>query len=174
MSITETLAPTAERLRKSVGYDAPSVDQKTSRRSYRLHSLVESIWRQNKLSKDCWDAYRRFEHDWTASQYYPSRVCRYGATSGTTPLNQLTDEAMDAAEMSIERRMFAQERLEEAQAAIGGAPLKALMMAVEDKHDLATIGRQLTLYSGKMQAQAAAMVLIHVALDRLHLHYNAG
>ena len=174
MSISETIAPTAERLRKSKSFDGPAVDQQVQRNTYRLHSLVEAIYRQHKLSKDCFDAYRRFEADYYSSQYNPSRVCRWGASVGSTPLNQLTDTAMDAAEIPIERRLFAEQRLNRAMDAIGGRPLQALVMAIQDDSDLATIGREMTIYTGKMQAQAAALTLIHVALDKLCLHYDEG
>ncbi len=144
------------------------------RNAYRLHSLVEVIYRQNKLSKACWDAYRRFEADYFSSQYIPSRVCRYGASSGSTPLNQLTETAMMAGEIPMERRIFAEQRLERAMGAIGGKPLQALVMAIQDDSDLARIGRELSTYRAKMQSQAAALTLLHVALDRLCLHYDEG
>jgi len=174
MSITETVWPTAERLRKS-HYEGPAVDQQTSRKNFRILSLMETIYRQHKISENAWKAYRRFEGDWTASQYHASRVCRYGASSGSTPLNQLTDIAMDAAEMGIERRSFAEQRVRSALAAVGGQPQVALLMVIDSASgDLAAIGRAISGYRAKMQAQAAAMTLIHVALDRLCLHYDEG
>lgn len=169
----DTIAPTRERLARAMSYDGPAVDQDVKRQAHRLHSLVEHIYRQHKLSKDCFDAYRRFESDYMSAQFCASRVCRYGANAGSTPIEQLTEAAMDAAEMQAERRMYAEARLERAMDAVGGRPLSALIMAIHDT-DLATIGRELSNYRAKMQAQAAGLTLLHIALDRLCLHYDEG
>lgn len=176
MSIAEIIEPTPERLRHARnGVDAPQIDQKTARRAPRVVSLVDAMYRQGRLSKHCWDSYRRFEQDHLASQFYPSRICRYGVQAmGQTPVNQLTPEAMDAAEMGMERRLHAEQKAAAAKSAIGGDPLKALLMAIDENTDLETIGRKLSVYSGKMQCQAAASTLIQVALDRLHQHYEGG
>lgn len=176
MSIAETISPTKERLRQiRTGVDAPAVDRHTSRSAYRILPLVEQLYRQGKVSEHCFKHYRRFEDDWNAARFYPSRVCKYGSqSSSTTPLHQMTEQAMDAAEAQVERRLFAAERLRAARDAIGGMALQAIEMAVEQNVSLEDIGKAIFRYSGKMQSQAVGMILIHDALNRLHEHYEPG
>lgn len=168
--------PTRERLRHARhSVESPAIDRKQDRRAWRIVSLVETLFRGDRISEPSYRAFKRFETDWQHARFVPSRVCRYGASSGSTPAHQMAEDAMDGAEMQAERRLFAAEKALAAQAAVGGQPLQALMMLVaDDDMTIEEIGRCLSGYGGKMQAQAAGLTYIRIALDRLQQHYEPG
>lgn len=172
----ETIAPTKQRLAKvKSGLRSPTTDQKQSRRAWQIVSIVETMFSNGRISAECRNAFDRFVEDWVKATYHPSRISQYGTQAvSRTPLSQMTDDAIDKMSVADDAREFAKGRVSGALNAVGGLGRDALMLAMREDLDMQSLGVELSGYRGKMQAQAAAAVILRDALYRLHIHYDEG
>lgn len=176
MSI-DIMPPTLERLRKiKTDVESPVTDQKRKRNAWRIVPLPETMFKTGRISRNCYDAYERFEKDWDRAQFTPSCIAKYGqGFASGTPVAQMLDEAMQRAEVRDVRRVAAIDRTAHAFAAIGTpSGQRAVYMLVSQDVTLEEIGRECSGYLGKMQALAAGTTVIRESLYRLFLHYDEG
>lgn len=176
------LQPTAERVRRILSVDPervvrPQVDQKTSRKAWRIKPIMETMRDNDQLSETAYRAFVTFEGHYDAGIRDPfSCIAKYGsAVAQGTPIGQMLADAMERAEFREVKRMNAADRCHAALVAVGRDPCRrALMMAVTMDTDLASIGAACSKFRTPSQARAVAVTLLQEACYDLQLHYDPG
>lgn len=170
--------PTAERMEHVRGLDIelPQVDRQTARKNWRIVCVVESLRKAGEINDDCYSAYQRFERDMALASAMPALISRYGASAGvgTTPASQMLPQALDRLEARDERREHARRRVKAVMDAIPWEPRRnALLLAVTSDLPPAEIGRHVSRYKGRCQAEAIAKEMLREALWQVHTTYLA-
>ncbi len=170
----DTITPTLERLARAPAYEGPQVDQRTTRRAYRLLSLVETLERDGKLPRDSVTAHARFARDHAIASRMPRCIAGYGDVAGDgTPISQRIEE--EGGDLLESRRFDARMRMDRALAALSSQTMRtALMLSVTDDVGLEGIGRACTAYTSRVPAIAAGLVILQECCWQLHLHYDPG
>lgn len=163
--------PTAQRLRHHSGMiDAPERTQRTARLAYRLVSPVETLFRTGEISEDQWNAYCRFERDYSKSHKVHSLIAQYGARQGPsgTPASQMAADLLAPEDI----RLDASRRIIRAVDAIAHPPTVGILVhLVANEATLHSAGLIFTAYSQRQAATAAAKALVQSGLYRLAAHY---
>lgn len=178
MAVTETIGPTMERLRKAEPsmIVPPVVDQKVTRRAWRVGSVVKALYESGAINVECLDAFERFERDVAKAGLEASLVAKYGERAGLggTPLRQMVEIAIERADVREEMRSAAIARLDGALASIGEARQRLVIaMAVTGNHSLADLGRACGCLQGKRQQEIEAKVMLRSALWQIHNYYQS-
>ena len=177
METTERLGPTMERLRhgRHMHIEAPFVDQRTERRTWRLVNVVEMMRRAGRIDERRWDAWERFEKDWDRAAISRSITAKYGERAGLggTPVSQMTAEAIEMANAADVQRLDAIERVHGGLAAISVPRLqRAMVMVVSQECNLEQIGAVVTTQKSVKQREAIARAAIEDGLWLLHTFYQ--
>jgi len=105
--MTEAIPPSAYRLRHHSGaVDEPQVDRKTSRRTWRLVSPVENLYRTGRLSESQWLAFKMFERDCDRASRIRGVTAAYSERIGSS-LAEIADDLL----CPVTRRMDAYRRV---------------------------------------------------------------
>jgi hypothetical protein len=138
--MTGMVAPTLERVRKSGDFDLPK-----KRKTFRLISPVETLWRSQRLEDGQLAAFKQFERDvFLTSQ---SIIARYSGAVGGGAGN--SEEAQIA-------RLDAQRNIAQLRCMIEPRCYRALVAAAENETPLQDIGRDILNIRNAPQARAAA------------------
>ena len=148
--MTECLAPTPERLRRSE-WDTPETDAKTQRRAYRARDPFLEMLRQQEIDGSQFQAAEKFERHYHGAEGHDVRVQDY-------------NEAGDVREFG---RTVHATALADARKALSAKEFRALEVLVRQSSSLYQVGFGLSGYTNKKQAKAYALAVVQGALQRL-------
>lgn len=150
--MSETIAPTPERLRKGK-FDTPTVDQKTERRAYRARDIWNEMLRRGEIGPPEHQAAERFEHHYLGMLGHDVRV--------TDAVSLNVDEAQRT---GWDKHIHA---LDAARSELIPKEFLAMELLTIGEHDLVTVGKELSGYRKAETARAYAIRLVQGALERL-------
>lgn len=171
------VGPTIERLRRADPHliEPPVVDQKVTRRAWRVGTIIDGMIASGALNEACRQSVESFERDVARAALEAPLVANYGerAIRGGTPLHQMLDGAMRAAEAREEMQSNALARVVGATRTIAEPRQRnALMMAVTGNHSLAEIGKACGVLAGDRQREIEAKVMLRSAVWQVHTYYQ--
>lgn len=143
-----SMAPTAERVKKSADIDLPIVDTKRRRNAFRLIGPVEKMWRDGRIRDEQLAGFRKFERDIAITSPSKTLLARIGGLPGGCIENG-TEDALDVRSEAF-RSLAEIERWMEPQT------LEAMKSMVLNDTSLESIGREVLMITNRPQAKAAA------------------
>lgn len=150
--MTDTIAPTPERLRKS-SFDKPIVDQNTERRAYKARDIWDEMLRREEIEMPEYRAAERYEHHYLGMMRHDVRVTD---TTGS----RVDDDRRSGWDKHIHA-------LDEARSALMPSEFRALELITMGHHDLKLIGVELSRYRNADTARAYALRVVQGGLERL-------
>lgn len=148
MSLTETLAPTPERLKKG-HIEVPEVNQTVQRRAYRALTPIETLYKAGKISDACNRAGTKL-----TTHYLGSLGVDVSNGDGGEPLEF--------------PRSYHSAKLAEAERQINNRQVwGAMVRLVEEAITVEEIGRLLFSYNKRESAYGAGLATVSQALHRL-------
>jgi len=151
--MTEAIAPTPERLRKSK-FDTPIVDQTQERRAYRARDIWDEMLRREEIEMPEYRAAERFEHHYLGMMGHDVRITDMSAPIVDDPKKR----------RGWEKHVFA---LDEARQELMPKEFRALELLAMGTHDLKLVGVELSRYRNSDTARAYALRTVQGALERL-------
>jgi hypothetical protein len=149
--MTEALAPTPERLRRSQ-WDQPEVDSKTQRRAYKARDPFMEMLRQQEIDGNQFQCAERFEKHYHGAEGHDVRVQDYAGEASDTTQPPRTVHAT---------------HLADARSTLMPDEFRALECLVRDSSTLTQIGFGLSGYANPKQARAYGLAVVRGALQRL-------
>lgn len=183
MSISDTIGPTPERIRKHAReqVERPRIDRETVRPYTRLKSVFETLRDCGALSEEDFGIASRFELHCLKSAERGGMVPKYELTSkGGTPIGQLANVDPEDDASAANARMDPSERFAyhmashaRACAALGHSTL-AHAMEYACLHQCGTevIGRMFAAERNPVQAKTSGKTIIKMAVELLKMHYE--
>ena len=158
MSLTDTIAPTRERIAKG-DIEAPSIDRRTDRRAYRAVTTPACV--EGDLAR----AFADFVDDVAAAQSEPACIGSYGEAIGG-------GDKLAAVAGLIDRRIKAGWAIARAVDGMSDPTTQAAIIRLAAGHTPERIGRELLGKGNKPQAIAAATERIKSGCWHLAVHYG--
>jgi len=149
--MTEALAPTPERLRRSE-WDTPEIDTKTQRRAYKSRDPFLEMLRSQEIDGNQFQAAEQFERHYHGAEGHDVRVQDYAG------------EHCDRREFG---RTVHATRLADARSTLSSDEFLALERLVRESSTLVQIGFGLSGYTNRQQAKAYGLAVVRGALQRL-------
>lgn len=152
MSLSETLSPTPERLRKGDRIDAPEYTQAVKRPAYRKLHKFEELHQAGRINDGCFTAGNKL-----ITHYYGAQGCDVRLEDWSTGLGNVGDaRAAHAADLAAARRYINNK-----------VSWGALMAVVEESKTLEDIGRDVFQCKQRGQAFIAGLAILSMALEDL-------
>lgn len=155
--MTEALAPTPERLRRSK-WDQPEIDSKTNRRAYRARDVWDEMLRREEIEMPEYRAAERFEHHYLGMMRHDVRIT--DSTGGKVDETKRT---------GWDKHIY---ELDAARSALVPKEYRALELLTLGHHDLVLVGVELSNYRQGKTARAYGLRLVQGALERLSHHWE--
>jgi hypothetical protein len=149
--MTEALAPTPERLRRSE-WDTPEIDTKTQRRAYKVKNPFLEMLRNQEIDGSQFQAAERFERHYHGAEGHDVRVQDY------------VGEPSDGRQPP---RTIHATHLAEARAALMPDEFRALECLVRESSTLTQIGFGLSGFVCRKQSRGYGLAVVRGALQRL-------
>lgn len=150
MSHPDSLGPTAERLSKSEGYDAPHVDKDTNRLAYRVLTIFETLHKRGDIEGDHLAAAKKLEKHYLGALGHDVRT---GEGSTEDPLEY--------------PRSYHAQKLAQAQSEILHREWIALHILLDERGSLIEIGRTFRPIGSREIARATGLAIVTTGLERL-------
>jgi len=162
--MTDTIAPTPERLAKHTDWETPQSDRKTKREHHRVITVVEGMHRRGWLNDEQRDAFARWSRQLERAERIHMPMCQYGR-----PFVGGAESMWD----SVDIKNSAVMSIREACTSIGVPnEIRALTMAAMTETTLEAIGREIGCEGNKTSAITAGKTLLQSGTYRLALHYG--
>lgn len=153
----DTIEPTREWLDKHVGrIEAPHVDQKVRRHTYRKLSPFEVLFRAEDIDQEQWQAAQRLTRHWLGSQGVDVRDSVGGAGD----------------DYEFARTVHSREFAEAREVVEISSQWDALMTMLDESGTPETIGRTWRGVSCRKQARAYGVALVCFGLEALARHWG--
>jgi len=149
--MTEALAPTPERLRRSE-WDTPEIDTKTQRRAYKARNPFLEMLRNQEIDGNQFQAAERFERHYPGAEGHDVRVQDY--------VGEPSDKRQPP-------RTIHATHLAEARAALMPDEFRALECLVRESSTLVQIGFGLSGFVCRKQSRGYGLAVVRGALQRL-------
>jgi len=162
--MTDTIAPTPERLAKHTDWETPQSDRKTKREHHRATSVIDRMCADGKISSEQKSSFEMFAKHLEAAECIHIPLFRYGRAFEGPDNSPWSSEDIRAASVF---------KVREANTAMGcPTVIRAITAAVLTTWNLERIGREIGMERTKAAAIGAANQLLRTGTYRLAVHYG--
>jgi hypothetical protein len=150
MSLTETISPTIERLRKAQ-YEAPTVERNVVRRAYRVLTVPEQLAKRGQITREQLHACSKLERHFLGS---------LGVDVGDDDSRHGLDEVDYA-------QSYHGQKVADARKLLTPNEYKAQMLMIQTEMKVEDIGHHIAGWSCRKMNKGYGLSLIHSSADRL-------